>query len=159
MFVFMKKGSRKLMPKFDECQLGSNLFASKENLKVRVVDVYDKDKDKEVSYENDSYCKLFSTPDRRLDVSVLSPSGKSLLIWIMYELDGGKDYFWFNRERYMKECGIKSPTTVTTALKELNNKFIQPSNVREIYFINPHFFFTGSRLIKYKDNIVIVKNR
>lgn len=152
MFVYMKKGIRKLCPKFTEEQLGVNTFASSDNLMILVNIGYNDENERE--YEKEDYSKMFSSPQKRLKVSKLSAQAKELLMWIVYELRPAKDYFWFNRDRFMVECGIKSPTSVSLAVKELKNEFIIASKVREIYFINPNFFFSGSRLNKYPESII-----
>jgi len=156
---------RRLKPNFTEEDLGANAFISKDRFVIKVSpglqSVTDKNGNthyQEKNFEKDKYCRLYNSPESRMLVSKLKPYAKELLIWLIYELDAGKDYVWLNRERYMEEAGVKSPTTVSLAVKELRfGEFIMPSNVREIYYINPKHFFFGSRINAFKENVLVVK--
>jgi hypothetical protein len=155
---------RRLRPKFTEEDLGNNRFTNVSKLTIPVKPGLDSFTDKagkthykEKHYEKDKYCRMYNSPENRLEVSKLSYQAKDLLLWIMYELDPGKDYVWINRERYMEESGVKSPTTVSLAVRELKLEFIMPCNVREMYFINPKYMFFGSRINAFGDNVKVVK--
>ena len=151
---------RRFRPKFNEDDLGNNTFSNKDRLVIMVkkglksvTDKNGKTHYQDHEYELDKYCRLYNSPDNRLEVGKLSSQAKELLLWILYELESGKDYVWINRARYMKESGIKSATTVSKAVCELNTEFIMASKVREIYFVNPKYFFFGSRINKFRDNV------
>jgi hypothetical protein len=75
----------------------------------------------------------------------------------MFEIDAGEDYLWINRERCLTENDI-SLNTYKKAIDELiKNGLITYTTVKDIYWINPNFFFHGDRVRKYKDNVKIVK--
>ena len=51
----------------------------------------------------------------------------------------------------MEECNVSINTT-EEAIKELiKASIIIPTVVKGVYWINPRFFFKGSRIEKYKD--------
>lgn len=114
---------------------------------------------KEIKIESEIFIKLFSNSENRILVNGLSGNSKSLLLWICYELESGKDYIWINRERYMTENRIKSNTTYLDAIKELvRYYFIDYSNIKDVFWINPNFFFKGNRIKKYPNNLKQVNN-
>jgi hypothetical protein len=144
----------KKRPVFDEDKLGSNNFLT--NLRIPVNINYIEKRDGstlEEERERNAFCKVFVSGEKRKRMNELSSTAKELLMWIIYELDPAKDYFWLNRERYMAEMNIKSKTTVTNAVSELLTTYIQPTRVREIYFINPDYMFNGSRINKFPNNL------
>lgn len=156
----MKKGRK---PKFEESELGRNSFLL--NLKIPVNKVkmhgqWEKDKDGivlplEVEVENEGSCRVYSGGGRRLEMVKLSARAKELYLWLIYEAEPTKDYLWINRVRYMEECRVKAYNTYRDAVRELHVKeFICPTAVTGVYWINPHYFFNGSRVNKFPDKIV-----
>lgn len=158
-----KESTTENKPKFNEYDLGDNLFVN-DDFKVEVTKMVitkagasGNSYDVEVPYERQLYCKVFLNSENRKAISKLTAPAKELLLWLIMETKPGKDYVWLNRTRYMNENDILSRTTVTTAVNLLMNKFIHQSNVRGIYFINPKYLFNGNRIKKYKDNVVEYK--
>lgn len=144
----------KKRPKFDEDKLGSNNFLTNLRIPININVIQKRDGSViEEERERNAFCKVFVTGEKRKKMNTLSSSAKELLMWIIYELDPSKDYFWLNRERYMAEMNIKSKTTVTNAVSELLTTYIQPTRVREIYFINPDYMFNGNRIRQFPDNV------
>ena len=47
--------------------------------------------------------KVYHNPNYRIMIANLSPGAKSLFLWLVYEVDPGKDYIAINKLRYMKE--------------------------------------------------------
>lgn len=157
---------RDLKPKFTEKQLGMNPHIA--SLEVLVSSLTLKDKyyqtdegewlPVEQELERVPMAKLYCTSERRKLTSHLSVRAKELMVWIMYELDFGKDYIWINKGLYMHENEIKSVDTYKAALSDLiRNCYITPTSVHGVYWINPDFFFKGDRIGKYKDKIVLYK--
>lgn len=108
----------------------------------------------EIEYERGRYSKVYLKPEHRKMVSMLSPGGKSLYLWIIYELDAGKDYLWVNRTRYMEENRLTSVNTYKKAMAELVRlTFLCPSMVKDVYWINPRLIFCGSRVNRYPNNL------
>ncbi len=150
-------------PVIDEVKLGKNPLTYGLRVKVNKLafkNQYKKDKEgkyvsleKEVEYT--PICKLYILPDNRKEIALLSARAKELLMWIMYEVDAGKDYLWVNKVRYMDEMSISSYTTYSTAVNELmGGGFVSRANVKDVYWINPAFFFRGDRILKFKDKVV-----
>lgn len=112
----------------------------------------------EVDVEQEHYTKLFHMSEMRKFVGGLKPSSKSLFLWLLYEVDCGKDYLWINKDRYMLENNVSSINTYKGAIKELSRYlFICPTSFKDVYFINPAIFFNGSRVNKYSDKVVEYK--
>lgn len=162
MFVVM--GSKWKKPVIDEDKLGFNLFLS--GLEINVFrnktgdkfrheskeDVWTK---ADVEFESESYCKVFASANKRLNIVRLSPRAKDLLLWLIYEVENGKDYLWLNRDRYMEESGVGAMNTYRAALGELiGATFISKTNQTGVFWINPALFYNGNRIRKFKDNIV-----
>lgn len=105
--------------------------------------------------EQESFTKVYNRSAFRLHIMNLSLKASKLYLWIIYELDPGKDYIWFNRDRIKKELGI-SDNTYRRAIKELQTAIIiLPSIVKDIYWINPDLIFHGSRKDKYPEHLQI----
>lgn len=99
------------------------------------------------------YTKLYVTSERRKLVSGLSTSAKELYLWIMFEIDSGEDALWINKDRFMEE-NHTSLNTYKKAIEDLiRYAFIAYTVVKDVYWINPDFFFRGDRLSKYPKNI------
>lgn len=147
----------KKRPEIDEDSLPVNPFISFLDIRVNKVS-YGLRSDgslHERELEVSRYAKFYISSSIRKHTNVLSGAGSQMLLWIMQELDSGKDWFWINKVRYQKEHGIKSMKTVNAALIELDNKrFIDGiAGLKDVYFINPVIFFCGSRVNKYPDNV------
>lgn len=113
---------------------------------------------KYVDLEREEYTKVFKNPDLRKVISDMSDRAKSLFLWLLFEVDMGKDYLWINHLRFMEENNISSLTTYKLALKELLMKnLICKSHKRTIYWINPKAFFCGSRPNKYPEHVEVVQ--
>lgn len=156
----MKKNKK---PVIDPLKLGNNVFLL--NLKVPINKLvlpgqYKADGDGdmlpvEVEYERDPLCKIFIDAPRRKMMVGLSPRAKELLMWLIYETEPGLDWIWINKRRYMEENGIRAYNTYKDAVRELHGgSFIQPTPIAGVYFINPHFFFNGSRVAAFPKNVV-----
>ena len=110
----------------------------------------------EVDMEQERFTKLYHVSEMRKFVSALRPCSKSLFLWLLYEIEPGKDYLWINKARYMEENNVKSHNTFNTAIRELNRYlFTCPTGVKGVYFINQMIFFNGSRVRKYADRLQV----
>jgi hypothetical protein len=107
-----------------------------------------------VEVEKTPYTKLYVDSLRRLVISGLTPSAKELYLWVMFEIEHGKDALWINRERFMLENNT-SLNTYKKALDELlRYALLAFTVVKDVYWINPDFFFKGDRISKYPNNII-----
>ena len=151
-------------PNFDKERLGVNPFIN--NLLITVNQVAYENIYKEAGglllpmtfeMEASKFTKVFISSEKRILVSKLIPSAKVVLLWIIFEIDAGEDYLWINRERCLSENDI-SLNTYKKAIDDLvKNGLITFTTVKEIYWINPNFFFHGDRIRKYKNNVKIIK--
>lgn len=138
-----------------EKQLGGNPFYVNIPVVKRPTGKYYEDIDgvklpEEVLQDSEPYTKVFVGKLNREIVNKLPDRSKAMLLWIMQELEAGKDYVYVPRKRYMEELDISSTTTVTNAFAELTRcSFITPSVIKDIYWINPMFIFRGDRIKKY----------
>lgn len=159
---FVLNMAKQVKPEITSEKIGDNPFL--DTLKIPVSKIvmhgqYTADKEGlmlpvEVELEKDSYCRIYTDSSRRLKMVGLSPRAKDLLLWVMYEVDNSAEYIWINKARYMKESGVKAYNTYRDALTELlKNKFMISSVIQNVYWINPHFFFNGSRINKFPKNI------
>lgn len=142
--------------------IGSNPLAV--GIEIPVVPVYLKDaykKDEDtivpitIFIEKTPFTKIYNTSENRKIVNNLSARAKTLLLWIIYELDAGKDYLWINKYRYMQEVGIKAINTYNEAIKELiRYGLIKDTKAVDTFWINPEFIFNGNRVKKYSKNVI-----
>jgi hypothetical protein len=155
-------------PKINNADFVNNPLAGSD-FKILITKFPDKDRLKlsdgiyvpvEVELERDEYCKVYTKSENRKIVAQLSPSAKSLFLWIVYELESGKDYLWVNKRRYMEENSVSSINTYKKAIAELARlTFICASVVKDVYWINPKLMFAGSRINKYPKNIELYKKQ
>lgn len=151
-------------PKFTEAELGKNPLATH----LRIVAVrrtmpgqytYDKQEkimvNSEPLLERVPITKLYADSERRRQFCLLSARAKELLSWVMYSVKHDQDYVWINRKRFMQENQIKAVNTYKAAENELVvNHFLFHTTKTGVFWINPHYFFQGNRLEKYKDKVV-----
>lgn len=151
-------------PVFDEEDLGVNPFLRGLEIKVNIRedgDIYKKEDDVLINnkrvMEYTPYTKVYITPANRKIVNTLSDKAKSLYLWLMYEADTNKDFIWLNYKRYMIENEIKSYTTYANAIKELiRYGFVATTITKDVYWVNPDFFFRGSRVQTFPENVVVL---
>lgn len=150
-------------PHIEEDRLGVNPFLSTLVVPVNKIIMsgqYRADKEGlilpvEVELDKDVSCKVFVDAGRRKQMVALTPRAKDLLLWLIYEVDSGRDWMWINYLRYMAECDVRSYNTYKTAVRELCIKnFLGTTVLNHVYWINPHFFFNGSRIAAFPGNVV-----
>lgn len=153
-------------PFFEETELGISPFLNKEfkinvrrGIDLRTFKKVDmQEKPNEYVYDAGLISKIFIDSEYRLISSGLKSYSQRLLIWILYELDNGKDWLWINKVRYMEENHLKDMRVYRNAIKDLvKYSFLAVSTITDVYWINPHMFFRGSRVEKYKDKLNVVK--
>lgn len=157
--------SKYIKPEVNELELGLNPFLTSLVVPVnRVVgkngDAFKQDGDNwykgDFEFDADVYCKVFSDSKRRLKMVLLTPRGKDLLLWLIYEADKGKDWLWLNKDRYMEENNISSMNTYRGAVNDLiKNGYMTKTIVTDVYWLNPMFFFNGNRIKAFPDNVKV----
>ena len=100
--------------------------------------------------DTDKYTKVYTNPKYRKIIISLPSSSKTLYLWFIYVLISGQDYVYFNKKLFMQESSISSINTIKTALSGLiDNRIIAISSVKDYYYINPLYFYSGDRVKKY----------
>lgn len=108
----------------------------------------------EIEMEIDEYCKIYIDAKRRKDINKLSARAKDLFVWILYTIETNKDHLWLNKKRYMDECNVKSINTYKDALNEMiAGGMLSKTIVTDVMWINPDYFFKGSRVNEFPKNI------
>jgi hypothetical protein len=111
----------------------------------------------EIRYELEAqpYTKVYAVKGGRKSVDDLELRSKELYLYLLYNLDTGQDVVWLDREWYMERMRIKSVNTYKDAIRGLcEGLFIYPhSSLKDVYWINPAYFFRGSRLSKYPSKV------
>lgn len=112
--------------------------------------------------EEEEYAKLFTSAANRKLLSSLSPRGVHLLMWLIHKVIKKCDLIHIDRHNYMKESGISRQETYMNAIADLVMAKIlyRYPLYSDLYFVNPHVFFKGNRLFKYRSllNPAKVKN-
>jgi hypothetical protein len=104
--------------------------------------------------ETDKAIKLYDSAARRKHISSLSLRGGQLFLYCLYRTEVKSDLVFIDRKSYMIEHDIRSNDTYKSAEKDLiSNGIISPSIILGVFFVNPHFFFKGSRPKKYPSNV------
>lgn len=148
-----------------------NPFTQKKILSIEVSNIIDKSAftrhqdgvllHKVVTVEREPAAKVYQSPENRKIVSNLSNNAKSLFLFIIYTINPGEDIVQFNPQNYMAENSIKSINTVKAALNELEQSQIiyQLNQTAKKYtiYINPKFFFSGSRIKAFPENLKVYK--
>lgn len=115
---------------------------------------------KHVSYdmETTQCVKLFYTPDEICidgkikdgtikTLAKLPMGAKNLLFYVMTHLEVGQDWIRLNRAHYMQTYSVGSVNSVKKAEDELCLRCLlnQHKVYKDVYWINPKYFFSGSR--------------
>jgi hypothetical protein len=107
--------------------------------------------------EQEPYVKVYNRKGYYLHVATLAHTTKSLYLYILYHLQQGKDYIHLNPAKVMEQIMVKDITTYRKCLQDLTiHMFVTPTLCEDVFWINPVFFFNGSRIEKYKHKIVEV---
>jgi|LakMenE01Jun11ns_1017448.scaffolds.fasta_scaffold9382484_1 hypothetical protein len=106
-----------------------------------------------VIVDSEEHSKIFTKAGYRLHVSALSPQGRLLFLWLLYEIDYAEDFLELNKRRFIAEC-TSNYKHLSAGIKSLMDaSIIIPTTVENVYWINPIFFFKGDRVKKYPNNI------
>ena len=90
----------------------------------------------------------------------LTPMSNRLLFWLVNKMKYGEDYVKINHGLFMKDFEIKSYNTYKAALGCLIKNAILASTVEKgVYWVNPNFFFCGSRVNKYPNNLKVIRDQ
>lgn len=98
--------------------------------------------------------KVYGTIDT---LAKLSMGAKNLLFYVITHLEVGQDWIRFNKDHYMKTYSVGSINSVRKAEKELCKLCLlyQHFEYKDVYWINPKFFFSGSRANNFPECVDI----
>jgi hypothetical protein len=106
----------------------------------------------EQEYERAYATKIYTEINNRKVVQNLNASAKDIYLFILYKMTWGQDWVVIKKKRYMEAHNVGSINTFKKGMVNLiEKKFICASSVKDVYWINPKFFFCGSRANKYPD--------
>lgn len=157
-----KDKEMKKAPVIDEATLGGNPFLCTLEIPVtKIISNVDYTENTEgVVVNKVFYCEktqkveLYMHESARSNVAGLSDKAQRLYLHILYSLTRNQQWIYLNKEFYMRENGVSSQTTFYDAVKELQRYcYVQKTITKEVYWINPHRFFPGNRVLKYPDKI------
>lgn len=114
---------------------------------------------KEIEFEATPYTKIFGVECARKQVCELPIRSKEMYLDMIHAVISGQDALWIDRDDYMSRMNITSINTYKAAIVGLTkNAYIaKHDTLKDVFWINPKYFFRGSRLNKYPKRI-IVKN-
>lgn len=112
---------------------------------------------KETELEATPYTKVFEVEGAKGQLYDLPVRSKELYLYLIHAIKSAHDYLVINKEEYMKKMGITSVNTYKSALRGLSDAgyVTKHTSIKDVLWINPHYFFKGSRLNKYPRSIVI----
>jgi hypothetical protein len=102
---------------------------------------------------------LYITSQHRKLTSQLPTASKELFLWILYELDSNQDFIWVNKDRFMKECTVSYNTYKKAIDGLIRFIYLTPTVIHDVFWINPFYYFRGSRVNKYPDNLVFTNKQ
>lgn len=102
------------------------------------------------------FCRVFTDDKLRARMGKLTPRGKDLLWWLIYEVEEGKDWVELDKKLYMEECGVSTMNTYRAAVNDLiGGGYINKTVVTDVFWINPALFFNGSRVAAFPNNVKV----
>lgn len=107
--------------------------------------------------EKQKFTKVYHCTGCKERVYNLSPSAKSLYLYLIYNVDANKEWLRINVDWYMKKNGVKSINTYKTAMRELcRYMFIHQSpDYKDVFWVNPELFFHGNRITRFPNNVIV----
>lgn len=133
------------------------IFITKKEQKV--INKFGEEDIKDFDLEATHYTKVFGVEGAQQQVGDLPIRCKELYLFLIHGLKPAQDIIRIDRKEYMKQMGIKSVNTYKKAVMGLcDGLYIQPHHNPKfvsVYWINPHYFFKGSRVRKYPDKLVV----
>lgn len=100
--------------------------------------------------------KLYTNPQLRDVYMEMGAAARKLLDLIMFRLPDNSDQINIKVSEYSKimKCSIRK---VYTGIEELRESGFIVKDKGTQYWINPHYFFKGSRIFAYGDDYIEVK--
>lgn len=149
----------------DESVLGTNPFSHELVVEVnKRLDSKAVIKDKETGdeipaeslVERQKITKVYLSAALRDRAMNLSAGAQRMFIYILYDLDTNKDWVTIVPKDYEKRAKKGTLNVYKKAIDELvRYSYLTPTLYRYVYWINPALFFSGNRITKYKENVII----
>lgn len=153
---------RRKKPDFANENMGINPFESGLQIYVnkkfkKVTNKYDEPDEHEFDYESTPYTKVFDVPGDKKNVMELPIRCQQLYLYLIHSLIPAQDYLWIDKVAYMKKTGIKSLNTYKQAVNDLCGAgyICKHTRLANVFWINPYYFFKGSRINKYPKNVYV----
>jgi hypothetical protein len=151
----------------DESRLVNNPYVY--TLQIPVTEVTLKDRYKEGAHNivvNDKLyieklpsTKIFLSKESKEIVYNLSDKAQRMYLYVLYNLNSNKDWIQINKEMYMAKNEIKSVNTYKDSISELiRYGFLTTTEYKTVFWINPHLFFSGNRIKKFKKHTIVVSS-
>jgi hypothetical protein len=162
--------NKKKKPEIDEKRMGMNPFITNISLKGRT---FDKEEQiiiqveegmnipsgtfkNKLVVEEQSCTKLWHDTDFRNIILLLSYNALRLFNYIQYTLKPNIDYIWINSRLFQDTCKINKKQEYIDAVEELIRFGVITTTIYpDTYWINPLIIFSGNRLKKYPENVII----
>lgn len=100
--------------------------------------------------------KVYHSPELDFIIYSLNGTALKLLAIIIGHVSKNSDRVRINYQSFMVTAGV-SKVTYYSAIQKLIDFNVIANYKQGIYWINPHLFFNGSRIEKYKDRIKEVR--
>lgn len=155
-------GRPRITPDIIEEELGANPFVAALKIQTTkkvtpVVNKFGNDDVKEFELESTPYTKVFQVKNELMPFELLPLRSKELYLFIIHKIPQTKDYLWIDRVKYMSGMKIKSVNTFKEAVSRLalGGYVAKHDLIQDLLWINPQYFFKGSRINKFKDNVYV----
>lgn len=100
------------------------------------------------------YIRLFTNTGLKEIMLSFKASTNTLLLYILLRVENGSDLFLINKQHLVDRLKLFSKDTLYNAINELIDKgVIAKSSEKHHYWINPGFFFNGSRPNLFPENV------
>lgn len=102
--------------------------------------------------------KMYKSAVFRNKTSELTATGKSMFLYIMYEVEQSKDWILITPDQY-KEKWNSSKSSYLRGIEELVTEgYIATTLQKYVFWTNPILFFSGNRVGKYPDRVKVENN-
>ena len=105
--------------------------------------------------EDAAYSKIYHETFWRDIILDLSPQATKLWIFILYNLEPNKDYFWVNKTFIADKLKLKNHRELQSLIDNELERYALingSTGIQDVYWINPSVVFCGNRLKKYPNN-------
>ena len=154
----------KKLPEIDESKLGMNPFTNELIIEASKLEekgkwVMDTDGTLIPSHhvvERQKYTKLYHYSGARDRMLNMSSGALRMIVYIAYTMDGTKDWIRVTPDTYGKKAEKGSLNTYKRAIEELiRYGYITPTIYKYTYWVNPSQMFTGNRINKYPEKVIV----